>query len=384
MTFKQLSRGKKWLLGIVIVLIIINLLIVITGKSFVYKALAYNFADIDDYKIFPNRTIDAAKKPQPWPVSRNLNSRKPGEDLNKLLLELESVALLVIQNDSIQYEQYWDGYGPASYSNSFSMAKSYVSAMTGIALKEGKIKSVEQSVGSFLPEFKEGDKAKIKVKHLLSMSSGLNWDESYANPLSTTTEAYYGNDLHKLINHLKAVEEPGINFSYKSGDTQILSFVLEKATGKKISDFAEEKIWNPLGCEHSALWSLDAKDGYEKGYCCLNSNARDFARFGLIYLNKGKWKGKQLIPASYVEQSITPGNLKYQNRVADFYGYQWWIIPEYKGEKIYYCRGILGQYIIVIPSKNAVVVRLGNKRGKSVGDHYEEVFKMIDWVKEKY
>ncbi len=215
------------------------------------------------------------------------------------------------------------------------------------------------------------------------MSSGLNWEEGYSSPFSPTTEAYYGTDLKKLIYNLTPIEEPGKIFRYKSGDTQLLSFVLEKATGRSISDYAQEKLWKPLGCENDAYWSLDKDNGSEKAYCCINSNARDFAKFGKLYLDSGKVNGKQIIPVDYFLNSIQPSGLPdgdLDMKKCDFYGYQWWIIPEYKGHKIFYARGILGQNIIVISDLKTIVVRLGKIRGERVGKHHKEVFLLIDEV----
>ena len=369
---------------ILVVLFIANLALLLSGKTFVYKALYYNFADIDDYKIFHNRVINKSTNPQPWPISPAYNTKKLPVGLRDTLVKLETVAFLVVKDDTIVYEEYWDGYNENSFSNSFSMAKSYVSALAGIAIKEGKIKSIEDPVGNYLPEFNEGEKKKIKVRHLLTMSSGLNWDEGYASLFSVTTEAYYGNDLRKLINKLKPVEEPGVYFDYKSGDTQILSFVIEKATGKHLAEYAGEKLWQPMGAVNEALWCLDKKDGDEKAYCCINSNARDFARFGYLYLNNGNWKGNQLVDSAYVKNSITPNGLKEKSngKLIDYYGFSWWLIPGYKGQNIAYCRGILGQNIIVIPEKNMVVVRLGKTRGKKEDGevHFPETYQMIDAV----
>jgi CubicO group peptidase (beta-lactamase class C family) len=257
-----------------------------------------------------------------------------------------------------------------------------VSALLGIAIQEGKIKSVDQSVGDFLSDFNEGEKKNITIKHLLMMSSGLNWNESYANPLSVTTEAYYGTDLKKAVSGLKATEKPGVTFSYESGDTQILGLVLQAATGKSLSQYAHEKLWAPMGAENDALWSVDHEDGYEKAYCCINSNARDFARFGNLYLHKGNWKGNQLIDSSYVKRSITPHGLMYEGKASDFYGFQWWTVPDYKGKSFFYARGILGQLIVVVPDKNAVVVRLGEKNGGKAGMHFGMVFDIVDGLDE--
>jgi CubicO group peptidase (beta-lactamase class C family) len=292
---------------------------------------------------------------------------------------------VVIQNDSIRHEAYWDGYGPESRSNSFSVAKSIVSTLVGIALKDGLIRSIDQPVGDFLPEFKEGEKQKITIRHLLMMSSGLNWEESYSNPLSMTTEAYYGHDLRKLIGRLEVAEAPGKRWQYLSGDTQVLSFVLEAATGKSLSDYASERLWKRVGAEQDAEWSIDREDGVEKAYCCVFSNARDFARLGQLYLNQGVWKGDTILSAAYVKQATTPHGLPdVEGKPSNWYGLQWWILPAETGVKGYYARGILGQYVIVVPEKKLVMVRLGKKRGEKIGNHFEELIELTRTVAAQY
>ncbi|MDX5423519.1 MAG: beta-lactamase family protein [Hymenobacteraceae bacterium] len=373
---KRYGFGGLLLLGLVIAWVHM------ADKNYVYKALIYNFADIDDNLIFDQRKIDAADSPQPWPFAANYNKLQLPQELEQLHQQLESVAFLVVKDDSLLYEQYWDGYSDESLSNSFSMAKSIVSMLVGVAIKDGKIQSVEQPVGDFLPAFKEGDKARIKLKHLLWMSSGLNWDESYSNPFSMTTEAYYGSDLKKVIRRLEVVEEPGQKFAYKSGDTQVLAFVLQEATGQSVSKYAEEKLWKLIGAVQDAEWSVDEPRGIEKAYCCFFSNARDFARLGRLYLHNGIWNGDTIVPPAYVSASLTPNGLisAKDGEAVDFYGYQWWLLPDYKGQDVFYARGILGQYIIVVPEKDLIIVRLGKQRGQRIGEHPGEVMSMIDAV----
>jgi len=264
-------------------------------------------------------------------------------------------------------------------SNSFSVAKSIVSILTGIALKEGSIRDIDQPVGDFLPAFGKGARARITIRHLLTMCSGLNWDESYINPFSMTTKAYYGKDLKGLIMNLEAVEEPGRVFKYLSGNTLVLAMVLEKATGMNLSKYASEKLWKPLGAGRSALWSLDKKDGREKAYCCFNSNARDFARMGQLYLDRGMWKGRRLVPADYVAASTRPAPLVHPDgRPCGIYGYSWWL-ARHRDMRIFYARGILGQYIICIPEKRMVIVRLGHKRGpKNSEGQPEDLYLYVD------
>jgi CubicO group peptidase (beta-lactamase class C family) len=363
---------------LLVVILLFSAYALISGKTYLFKAVVYNFANIDDYKKFPNNTV-ATGKPQPWHVSANYNQPKVPDTLNSLLEALGSVGLLMIRNDSIVVEKYWDGYTDSSLSNSFSMAKSITSLLIGVALKEGKIKSLQDPVGNYLPEFANGPKAKIKIIDLLTMSSGTDWNESYMNPLSVTTEAYYGSDVYKTATGVASKSTPGTLFSYKSGDTQLLGLILEKVTGQSLSDYAAEKLWKPLGAEHPALWSTDHEKGNEKAYCCFNSNTRDFARIGKLMLDSGKWNGVSIIDSNYYLNSITAcGTRDETNKKCDYYGYQWWIDPVHP--EIFYARGILGQYIIIIPSRKTIIVRLG-KMTSPIRTHTVplEVRYLVNW-----
>lgn len=373
---KKTITQKLFRLMIIIIMffVVLHIVFVVTGTTYIYKALIYNYVNIDDYKIFENRII-AAKEPKPLPAQKN---KTISAELKKLHDSLKTVAFLVVKNDTIVYEQYQPPYNEHSYSNSFSMAKSVVNILIGIAYKEGLIKSLDTPVYEYLPEFKDGEKSKITIRHCLMMASGLNFQEEYAGPFNHTTESYYGTDLRKLIRKLKVVTPPGKVHNYKGSDPLILSFILNKVTKKTLSEYMSEKLWTPLNATDNALWSLDKKNGDEKSYCCLNSNARDFARIGLLYLHKGNWKGKQIVDTNYVLQSIEPLNLPDEKgEKAEYYGYMWWLM-NYKNEKVFYARGILGQYIIVVPSKNIVMVRLGENSGKKEGIHPVLVKKMIE------
>lgn len=370
---------KRLFLSIGLVLVLLSILAVATGKSYMFKAVFYNFADVDDYKIFENHQVNTGA-PQPWFLAANYNKIEIPSTLLSDLEALKTIGLLVIKNDSIYFEKYWDNYSDSSFSGSFSMAKSITSILLGVALREGKIKSLDEPVGNYIPEFKEGNKAKVTIRHLLTMTSGSNWDESYSNPLSVTTELYYGFDVYKTATGVEIVDEPGTKHIYKSGDSQLIGLIIEKATGMSLSEYAAMKLWQPIGAEHPAKWSIDRKDGNEKSYCCFNSNARDFARIGQLMLDSGKWKGQELISPEYFIQSIRPCLVTDDiGKECSYYGFQWWLVPYKPG--IFYARGILGQYIVVIPDKNAVIVRLGEKRGP----HYKEtvpkeVNDIIDWV----
>lgn len=356
-------------------LVLVNIWVWVSGKSFIYKALVYNYVNIDDLDLFESRTIEASSIPQPWPLSQSYNRNPATHFIDSIHKELRTVAFVVIHQDSLRFETYFEDYSKESHSNSFSMAKSFVGMLIGAAIQDGHIQSVDQPVGDFLEDFNQGDKGKITLKHVLQMSSGLSWDESYSSPFSLTTEAYYGTDLARLIKNLEAVSEPGKKFIYLSGDTQILAMVLEKTTGKRTADYLEEKLWNPIGAEQVAYWSLDKEEGLEKAYCCMYSNARDFARLGKVYMDSGRWLGQQLIPQDYVLQSTQPHYLDDEDGTpVDYYGYQWWMIPDFKGRKIFYARGILGQYIFISPADRLICVRLGHLRTKEkVGKHPADI-----------
>jgi CubicO group peptidase (beta-lactamase class C family) len=366
-------------------------MIIISGRTYLYKGIANTYLkgrsgpSITEFDIFSNHVVKAGKE-QKWKTSQNYNSKKIPAELEKQFGTMETVAYVVIKNDSLLHEQYWDGFGPDSRSNSFSMAKTFVGILIGAAIDEGKIKSVDQPVGDFLPEFKEGDNSKLTIKHLLTMSSGINFDENYVSPFAYPAQAYYGSDLRKLTYGYKLTEEPGKKFKYLSGNSELLAFVLEKATGKTLSDYMSEKIWKPVGARNEALWSLDREDGVEKAYCCFNSNALDFARLGQLYLDSGKWNGTQLISSDYVLNSIKPGDLINEDGSKNNkYGYAWWLIPDYKGHSVFYARGILGQYILCIPDEKMIVVRLGRKRDKDkTKDHPLDVFYYLDAALEMY
>lgn len=283
---------------------------------------------------------------------------------NAYLDELKTVAFLVIQNDSILYEEYREDWTPQTLSNIFSATKSIVGLLIGVACDEGYIKSLDDPVGKYLPEFQQGEKSRITVRNLLTMSSGLNWDEAYTALFSKTTQAYYGDNIRELVMGLEPETEPGKQYSYKSGDTQLLSFVLEAATGRTISDYAQEKLWKPMQACNDALWNLDKKGGDEKSYCCFNTTARDVARFARLMLHNGNWNGRQLVSEAYMAEAMAPAAYlenEFGDGALDYYGFQIWIV-HYKGMQFPAFRGLGGQYIFAIPQKNAIVVRLGHKR----------------------
>lgn len=377
---------KRFLIGIVVVVAVLIGAAYIFNVDYLLKAVrtvyfhGHTTAFLEDYQYFSNRKIENGT-PQPWPVSKTYNKIKPTARLEKLHQHIGTVAFLVIKNDSLLSESYYDGYGKDSKSNSFSMAKSVVSAALGKAIMQRKINSLDQKVSDFFPQYSTGKSAAMTVGDLSSMASGLDWDESYYSPFSITTRAYFDDDLSAVTLSQKGIDDPGKAYKYLSGNTQLLAMVIEKATGQDLASYVSENFWKPLGAENEALWQTDHENGLVKAYCCIASNARDFARFGKLYLQHGKWNGQQLLDSAFVAKSTIPRFV-----ASPEYGYGWWL-SDYKNKKIFYMRGHLGQYVIVIPEDNLIIVRLGHRTaGRSNGSphsddffvYIDEVYKMLD------
>ncbi|MFT6814828.1 MAG: CubicO group peptidase (beta-lactamase class C family) [Sphingobacteriales bacterium] len=365
---------KKILTIFIAVLIVANIAVLVTGHTYIYKALVYQQPGIDDLELFKTRKVTASENPIDLNVSSTANQKELSQKLTNTLSELESVAFLVWKDDSIIHEQYWDGYSATSSTNPFSSAKSIVGLAIGIAIDKGFIKSLNQPVGDFVEAFKAEGLNTIKIVDVLRMASGTSWEESYSTPFNHTTAAYYGTDLEGLITSLHLDKKAGTEYRYKSGDTQLLQLVLKNASGMPLSDFVSKYVWQPIGASENAFWSLDKKDGNEKAYCCMYSNARDFAKLGIMTMCGGEINGNQVVSQEYLEKALSPINLPdVDGNIVDYYGYQWWL-TKLQGMNVFYTRGILGQYIFCIPELNMVVVRLGHKRSEiKVNNHPQDV-----------
>ncbi|MFH0894592.1 MAG: serine hydrolase [Bacteroidota bacterium] len=324
----------------------------------------WNFADSKDYKKFHSLPLAASDKPFHFfdrtdgkQLSLNIKTDSTHTiPFEKLLTNNKTVGFLILRNDTILYEKYFLGRNAESYNPSFSVSKSYVSALIGIAIGEGKIGSAKDPITKYLPELTQDFFKSVTIEHLLNMESGLYFNESYTNPFGGVAKFYYGRNLNKYVKKLSYECPPGEKYDYKSANTQLLAMILERATGQKLSSYLEEKIWKPCGMEYDASWSVDSKKHKTvKAFCCLNARARDFAKFGRLYLKKGNWNGKQIIPESWVNETTAlpkPGK-------TFWYHYQWRV----GNQGDYFAAGVLGQYIYVYPAKNIIMVRMGKKSG---------------------
>lgn len=375
---------KRIFFGLLVFVVSVEVLLVLSGNGYVNKVLAMTLfsgktgPDIDELHDFPYHPVEAGK-PIPWPVSVQYNTHTIADNLMADFVKYQTVGYLVVQDDSVLHEQYWEGYDEHSVVNSFSMAKSINAILVGIALKEGLIKSLDEPVSNYLPEFREGGRMGITIRHLLTMSSGIDFKEEYASPFAWPAEAYYGKDVNALTLKGKPAEAPGKTWHYKGGDSQLLGILLKKVTGKPVAEYASEKLWKPLGAEEKAFWSTD-EQGMEKVSCCFYTTARDYAKLAQLYLHMGYANGMQIVDSAYVKESITVADLADidTGKKIDKYGYQWWLM-NYQNHAIFYMRGIRGQYVFAIPDVNMIVVRLGHKRAPKVGDDLPaDIFTYLD------
>ena len=370
-----------------IIISLLVIVVIIAGLSFTPQfSHLKNFAlwgkhSIHDYKTHPTRVVSSGGAPQYWPLDTNYNKGVIPDSLMTIIDSNDTHAFIVIQNGKLLFEKYWDGYTPKTLSGSFSAAKSIISLLIGIALDEGKIKSLDEPVSNYVPHFKNEGLDKVRIKDLLTMSSGTNYRESDVSYFSLNASAYYGDDESYLISQLKAIEPAGVNWQYRSADTQVLGFIVEKAFGQNISDLVAEKFMKPMGAESDALWLLDGNKKHEKAFCCFNGVAHDYARFGQLVLNNGNWNGKQIVSENYIKAATTPASyLKDPNEngnPVDFYGYQYWMFKE-QGHDVVAQNGLFGQYVFIIRDKNAIVVRLGESKViKPIHHHQPENFSYV-------
>ena len=360
--------GKAILFSLLGLILVANLFIILSGRYYLYSGIAKTYLrgetgpGIYDLDLFPKTSIKSGDQNFKWRNHPKKNSFQFSEKQAAYHQEWGTTAFLVIKNDSLFLEKYWGDHNEKTVSNSFSAAKTIISLLIGIALDEGHIKSLEDPVGNYIPEFNNMGRNVITIRHLLLMASGLDWEESGSNPISEAAEGYFTDDLYGLVTRQLVVEKPGVRFNYQSGNSQILGILLSKATKRPLSQYMEEKLWKPIGASSQAYWSMDDENGIEKSFCCFYATARDYALLGRLLLNKGNWNGKQLISKNYMDELVKTPELKTEEGTPNQrYGLHTWVYYN-QGNPVYYFRGFRGQYIITIPKDNLIIVRIGQKR----------------------
>lgn len=323
------------------------------------KTVVHNFADLDDHTIFSNRSIAPAAEP----ASLRTLSGVPGfiaalrvpdesgrhQPLDDYLDATRTAAFVVMRDDRIVYERYARGFGQDTRFNSFSIAKSMMATLVGMAVAEGRIPSLDATVADYRPDFAGTAYGGVRLRHLLSMTSGVGDAPSI---LPGRAQYYYGDDLRDMVAHGVAEATPGERWRYSEADVQMLGFVLEAAVGKSLSAYLAEKLWKPVGMESEALWALDRDGGNEKAFCCVSARARDFARFGRLFLDGGRANGAQVIPVEWANPAAFPG---VQTLDRYMHRHLWWFPEGTEGD--YYAYGHNGQYVYVNPAARTVIVK---------------------------
>lgn len=325
--------------------------------------IAGNFVNM--YHKITAKEIAASDRPFRFPQGESKNipeefsfegkSYKSSEYLESSFTK----GFLVIQDGSLVHEKYYSGHSESTQHISWSMAKSVVSALFGIAMEEGYIQSVDQTVDSYLPELIGSGYEGVRIKDVLQMSSGVKFNENYRAFMSDINKwgrsFAFGRSQNKFASTLVREEEPGTHLHYVSINTHVLGMIIVKVTGKSLSEYLEEKLWKPLGMEYNAYWLCD-DSGMEVALGGLNIALRDYAKIGQLFLNQGKWQGEQILPREWALASVTPDarHLMPENNKIFGYGYQWWIPQGKEGE--YMAMGVYNQYTYVNPTRRTVIV----------------------------
>ena len=383
-------------LGVIFAVALIAAMVAFSPQ-YVLRVLAWQESDAFDWQKFPARELHPSEIPSEF--EKSLDDRVPelfqdlvgAEDWELFLEDSQTQAFIVLQDGEVLYERYFNNTQRDSIVTSFSVAKSFTSALIGIAIEEGFIGDVDDPITDYLPELAERDPRfeSITLRHLLMMSSGLDYQAFRSvlfdgdDPLTT----YYPDQRQISLDNTQIVDPPGSYFQYNKYHPQLLGMVLERTTGMPVTEFLQTRIWDPLGMEYGGSWSLDSeKSGFEKMESGVNARAIDFAKFGQLYLDNGGWDGVQVIPTGWVAESIqvdpSVHNASYYpegfgQSVYDsgqgYYKYMWYGLFRGEGDYDFAAEGDKGQFIYVSPHKNLVIVRNGIEYGL-VSDDWVALF----------
>ncbi|WFE75199.1 serine hydrolase [Roseinatronobacter sp. S2] len=339
-----------------------------------------NFRDMG--RVFPARAVARGDTvwafdhaPQPLPETYTFDGQ--ARSLTAFLDRTETTGLLVVRRGAITHEEYWLGADAASLFTSWSVAKSVLSALIGIAVEEGHIASIRDPISQYVPALEGSGYGAVPIEDALTMSSGVEFNEDYDNPRSDINMLFIramamGQPVEETLKGLGRLRDPGIFNDYVSSDSMALGLVLEAATGMPVAEYLASRLWGPMGGEADASWSTD-RTGREFALCCLNATLRDYARFGRLYLEGGVRDGRQIVPADWVHASVNPTAAHLQpgqNPASSWtfgYGYQWWIPEDPQGDFV--AIGVWGQYIYVDPIREVVIVKVSADPDFDDNDH---------------
>lgn len=363
---------RRWLIRAVAAVLVVAL----AGYGFAWatvdrfgtsRAIAWLESDTGDIHRFPAREVPAGEDALELPPGEPLDLATAWgmDDPEAFLDETGTTSFLVVQGGAIRYERYFHGSGDDDLRTSFSVAKSVVSTLIGLAVADGHISSVDDPVTTYVPELLEKDPrfADVTVRHLMTMSGGLCYSED-GMPWSDDAQTYYGTDLRRTALSAEVCGPPDERFLYNNFNPLLEGLVLERATGTTVSDYLARRLWQPMGAEADASWSLDSeRSGFEKMESGVNAVARDYARFGLLFAREGRAGERQVVPAEWVAQA-TSGTAA--EGATDSYAFHWWTGPSTQDrfpEGHALAWGNFGQFVYVAPDRDLVIVRLGDDYG---------------------
>ncbi|MCK7546145.1 beta-lactamase family protein [Marinobacter bryozoorum] len=318
-----------------------------------------------------SRVILAGDAPYPLPEGMPLEL---DTDVDAFMENQRAAALVIVQDGKVRLERYGLDFGPEGRWTSFSVAKSFTSTLVGAALKDGYIRSLEDKVSDYIPDLKGSAYDNVTIQQLLTMTSGVQWNEDYSDPQSDVAlfnahEPDPGVDATvSYMRQLEAEAPPGTKWVYKTGETNLIGVLVSSATGKHLSDYLSEKVWKPFGMEQDASWILGST-GHEISGCCIQASTRDFARLGLFILGGGLIDGEPVLSEGWIEEATS--NRVDTTREGYGYGYQWWTLDD----GAYMARGIFGQGIFIDPERQLVIASNGNwpqASGRQGGNQDEE------------
>lgn len=361
------------------ILVITYFVIASRTDTFTGRWVAWKSSGVDDYLLFPFAAVKRSAETftfldgmEDFPVkeiSYEFKGKPRTANLEALLEQTGTTAFIVIKDDTILYENYFNGYQRDSVVTSFSIAKSLTSLLMGMAIDDGYIQSLDEPVTQYIPELAEVDPAyeNITLQHLLSMKSGIAFKDTDI-PWHDKSRAYYHPYLREVVTQLPLAEPPGRTFVYNTFNPIILGIVLENATGQSVAAYFEERFWMRLGTEYDASWSLDSReDAMAKMESGFNGRAIDFAKIGRLILNEGAWDGEQIISAEWINNST---KLEAEDLVPKFgenvyYRNGWWLIsPKGNDEYTVFGWGHLGQYLFIFPDDGMIILRFGKEIGQ--------------------
>jgi CubicO group peptidase (beta-lactamase class C family) len=373
-------RIGKWLLISLFVLVLIAGGIALwaylsTGSSLVARGIMWGDSDAGDLYRFPTRQMRAGADPLVFESApENPLYQLPVSDESIQMVDIpfetflemtNTTAFLVLHGDQLLYEGYFNGSSREAIQPSFSAAKSFTSTLIGLAIEEGLINSLDDPITNYLPELLERDPrfAKINIRHLVNMTSGLRWDRNDSNPFSDDFITYYAPDLRSTALDIEIVTEPGQSFLYNDYNPLLAGMILERATGMSVAEYMETRLWQPMGAEGDGSWSLDSeRSGFEKMFAGVNGRAIDLIKLGWLFLNEGRNGDTQVVPQAWVEQTTETSDAVYtaRGKYADYYQNYWWLDVE---RDAYYAEGDKCQFIYVYPRADLVLARFGTDCG---------------------